>query len=334
MKQRIIPFFLFFLFTMALTAQADQLIIEPDMGRQPIINAIHAAQHSINLVMYGFTDQSLLDAIVHQKRNGKTINIILENTPYKAENENHHIAWHGQVPPFRLIHQKTLLLDDRKAIVMTFNFTNSTFKNERNFALVLDDPQKTRQIAAIFSADWNHTPTQNSSSDFILSPDDSRHKLISLITQAKHSMQIYAQNVNDYKIVGALAKAARKGITVQLLTSSRLREKQENYLTHAGVTIHYSKNFIIHAKVFNIDDQLAIIGSINLTRASLDDNRELSVLTRDPNVIKQLDATFSNDWNKASQMIVSDNIQKILPDKHTLKRAVHYIKKYMNKNLW
>jgi phosphatidylserine/phosphatidylglycerophosphate/cardiolipin synthase-like enzyme len=295
----------FSLLLIAFSARADQLIIEPDMGRAPIINAIQSTEYSIKLVMYGFTDQSLLDAIINQKRNGKTINILLESTPYKAENENekviaelnnNHIPWLGHIPPFRLIHQKTLLLDDNKAIVMTFNFTRSTFKNERNFARVIDDPKKVKEITAIFSADWNQVPIHSSAADLIVSPDNSREKLLSLISSAKTSIRIYAQNITDYEIVGELAKAARQGIVVQLLTSSKMSEKQENYLTRAGVAILYSKKLIIHAKIMSFDDQLAMIGSINLTRSSLEDNRELSVLTRDRTVIKQLNATFDNDW--------------------------------------
>ncbi len=330
-------FLLFFLLSATFSARADQLIIEPDMGREPILHAIQDAKHSIYLVMYGWTDQALLEAIIRKKQQGNTVNIILESTPYKTESENthtiselnnHHIAWQGHIPPFRLIHQKTLLLDNHQAIVMTFNFTHAAFKNQRNFALVIDDPQKVKQIQAIFSADWNHVTVHNSSPDLILSPDDSRQKIIALIMQAKQSIQIYAQHVSDYKIIGALAKAARKGVRVQLLTSTPLREKQEAYLTRAGVTIHYSKKFIIHAKVFNIDDQLAFLGSINLTRASLDKNRELSVLTHDPSVIKQLNATFQHDWDSTGEKPFK-NIQQVFPDKHTVIRAIRLLEKYL-----
>jgi len=332
------PFLLFFLLFVPFSIWADQLIIEPDMGRGPIINAIRSTQHAINLVMYGFTDKELLDALIEQKMKGNTVSLILENHPFKAEDENkkvmtelnnHHIAWQGSIPPFRLIHQKTLIVDNQKAIVMTFNFTHSTFKNERNFALVIDEPQKVKQIAQLFSADWNHVPTHNLVADFILSPDDSRKKLLTHIMQARKSIAIYAQNVNDYKIVGALAKAAKNGVNVQLLTSAKMRAKQEAYLNRAGVNIRYSKAFIIHAKAVNIDNELAIIGSINLTRASLDDNRELSVITRDPLVIKQLDKTFQHDWTAASQESnkTIHNIKKMFPDERSLARTLRQIKK-------
>jgi phosphatidylserine/phosphatidylglycerophosphate/cardiolipin synthase-like enzyme len=292
----------------SVSAFADKLIIEPDMGKQPLLNAINHTKQSIHLVMYGFTDEQLLNALAQQKQRGKSLKIILENNPYKAAGENtkaiqslesSHIDLQSSASPFRFIHQKTLIIDGREAIVMTFNFTKSTFKHERNFALIIDDPQKVNEIDSVFSSDWNHKSAPHQNPELIYSPDDSRAKLLNLISNAKQTIKIYAQTISDYKIVGALAKAARDGIEVDILTSSSLRTKQAAYLKKAGVILHQSNHYYIHAKVFIFDNQQAVIGSINLTRASLDDNRELAVITRDASVIKQLNATFMNDWPNA-----------------------------------
>ncbi|TAK76276.1 MAG: hypothetical protein EPO11_04420 [Gammaproteobacteria bacterium] len=296
-----------FLFTLlfSLTSYADQLIIEPDMGREPLVQAIQHAHYSIKLVMYGFTDRQLLESLLEQKAKGRTVAILLEQTPYKAEDENiktietlkeHHINWQGSIPPLKLIHQKTLLIDDQEAIVMTLNFTHSAFKNDRNFALIIDDPKRVKEIDDTFSADWNHHAIHHTSSDVIWSPDNSRAQLMKLISQAHDTIDIYAQDLNDYRIIGSLAKAARKGVNVKIITSANLRAGKLNYLTRAGVKIHRNEQHYIHAKVFIIDQQKAVVGSINLTSASLDDNRELSVVTEDTNVIKQLLTVFDKDW--------------------------------------
>jgi phosphatidylserine/phosphatidylglycerophosphate/cardiolipin synthase-like enzyme len=310
------------------------------MGRKPLLDAINNANHSIELVMYGFTDKTLLDALIQKKNQGKTIKVILESSPYKAEGENnksiaafnsHDLNWQGHIPPHRLIHQKTLILDGNQAIVMTFNFTHSTFKKERNFALIIDDAQRVKAITSLFAADWNHIPNINSNPDLIISPDNSRAQLTSLINHAKNSIRIYAQNINDYKIIGALANAARRSVKVQIVTSTHMKEKQYNYLTRAGVNIHYNKKYIIHAKVFIIDNQKAVIGSINLTRPSLEDNRELSVVTQDAKVIEQLNNTFTQDWNNQSDFDIGlDDIQQLIPDKRSISHALHKLKKLIS----
>ena len=279
------------------------------MGRQPLLTAIQHSKQSIHLIMYGFTDKTLLAALLEQKQRGRSLKMILERSPYKAESENtetiralnqHDVSWQGSVPSFRLIHQKTLITDGSQAIIMTFNFTNSSFKEHtahptRNFAVVIDDPQTVKAVEAVFTADWNHTPIDPSASMLIYSPNNSRHKLLDLIDHAHHQIKIYAQHITDYKIIGALANAAKRGVNVEILTSRMPREKQLNYLLKAGVKLHESKRYYIHAKAMVIDDETAVIGSINFTRASLDDNRELSFITRDQRVIKPLTATFNQD---------------------------------------
>lgn len=304
-------------------ALADQLIIEPEMGREPLIQAIKQAKYSVNLVMYGFTDQTLLKTILAQK--SKSLKIILERSPFRAKDENsqainafnqHEIDWQGSIPNYRLIHQKTLIIDDKQAIVMTFNFTHSTFKNTRNFALVLDNPAQVRELKAAFNADWNHKTVLGKSDEFIWSPDNSRAKLSNLILSSRHSLKIYAQQISDYKISGLLAKVARNGVTVQVLTSAQMPEKQSAYFSQNGVIIRRSKLYI-HAKAMIIDNQTAVIGSTNMTRQSMDDNRELSVVTHDKNVIKELNDTFSKDWKAADDRYLT-NVGRSLSDKKML----------------
>jgi len=60
-------FVTFFLFLFTCMTHADQLIVEPEMGRAPLLKTIYSAQHSIDLVMYGFTDKTLLDVLIKKK---------------------------------------------------------------------------------------------------------------------------------------------------------------------------------------------------------------------------------------------------------------------------
>lgn len=285
-------------------AHADELLIEPDQGLKPILDMITATRHSLDLVMYGFTDQRLAKAIIQQKLNGKTVKVILEKTPYKNEDENKKVIqqfiqadvnWKGSIPPFRLIHQKTMIIDDQKALVMTFNFTHSSFKNQRNFGLLIDNPKLVNGIKDVFSADWNDKTVSPQIPELIYSPDNSRKRIIAAILGAKQTIKVYAETINDYHLVGALAKASRNNVSVEILTSSPLRRGQTRYFERAHVKIYYSKNLFIHAKVFIVDNHTAILGSINFTRSSLDDNRELSIVTEDKIVLKKLTETFNKD---------------------------------------
>lgn len=303
------------------------------MGRMPILNAMNEAQHSLHLVMYGFSDEKLLQAVLAQNKKGRNVKIILEQHPYKNINQNkktiallkqEKINWLGHIPSLSLIHEKALIIDGRKALIMTFNFTQATFKRERNFALLIDDPKRVAGIHAIFEADWQKHSSNNDADDILASPDDSRKKITHLLGTAKKSIKIYAQSISDYKIIGELAKAAKSGIEVKVLTSNKLREQQVSYLAHAGVQIQKSKKYYIHAKVIIIDDKIAMLGSINLTRASLDNNRELAILTKESQVLSSLLAIFDTDWKRESADIAQINW---LYDRRTRWQTLKMLKK-------
>src|SRR5205085_2827808 len=125
---------------------SSQLIIEPEDGRQPILGALHEAQSFVDLAMYGFTDPELMQAFIRAKDAGKKVRILLQHFPYKSADENllaiqrfsaSHLNLTFAPSNFYLLHQKTLVLDRHLALVMTFNFTRSTFNNERNFGLII-----------------------------------------------------------------------------------------------------------------------------------------------------------------------------------------------------
>ncbi len=292
---------------------ADELIIEPDNGREPILSAIQNAKSSIALVMYGMTDERFTQALIHAKNQGKSVQILLESEPYKASDENHNtvrelqaaqLDLHWPDKKFKLTHQKTFIFDQHAALVMTFNLTHSTFSRERNFALLIDNPDEVREIQQVFTADSTHQNSTVQNPNLVWSPNNAREKILKLIQDAKFNLQIYAQDINDYQMVGALAKAARRGVHVEIIMSAKSEKYKNNklaYLRRAGATIKTNPRYYIHAKVMLIDHQRALLGSINFTKSSLDNNRELSVLTTDKKVLQQLDKTFEQDWQDAQK---------------------------------
>lgn len=293
-------------------AFADILITEPEAGRQPLLSIIKQARSNLDLVMYGFTDEELLQALIEAKKHGKEVRILLQHFPYQAPEENlsviqkfsaAHVQYTFNPSTFYFLHQKTLLIDKRLALIMTFNFTRPTFKNQRNFGLVVSDPTLVKEIQEVFEADWKNRKFSPNQPNLIWSPDNSRSKILKLIQGAKSSIQIYAQNLSDHQIIGALAKAACHNVVVQVLTSAPLPRKKWNYLQNAGVQFRIDNHNIIHAKAMIIDSEKAMLGSINFTRASIDMNRELSIITNESKIVAELLKIFQSDWEWANTLM-------------------------------
>lgn len=289
----------FLLFFFVNISYADQLIIEPDMGRAPVLNLINQAHNHINLVMYNFTDKTLLSALLNQT---PMVRVILEKTPYKTEGINipvmntfnaKHVLWKSGNPDFQFTHQKTLVADNQ-ALIMTFNFTQSSFKNQRNFGVLTSDASVINNINNTFNADWNRENTPPITSHLIYSPVNSRRGYLNEIRSAKSSLLIYAQSVDDKGIVNALCDAETRGVDVRVITSKLPRATN---LQDCSVEVRISKKLYIHAKAMLVDDKTAVIGSVNFTSTSLDKNRELAIVETDSGVTNALRETFEGDWD-------------------------------------
>jgi cardiolipin synthase A/B len=310
---------LLLLFHFTLITFADTLLIEPNDGRTPILNAIQKSQ-SIDLVMYGFTDPAFLDALIDAKNKGKNIHILLEPLPYKNADENIYVLKHlkkaniSLLPPnpdFQLTHQKTFIFDHKKALIMTLNLTRSSFQNQRNFGIWVDDPLVVSEIETVLQNDAKHQNTYVTTPRLVWSPDNAREKILNFIHTAQSSIVMYAQDVSDYQIVGALSKAARRGVNVELLIDKYSPQKRYDFLKKSNVHLCFEHPYQIHAKVIIIDQKEALLGSINFTKPSLNKNRELSVITKDPLVIQGLLETFYHDW-QCGKTNITENITKMI----------------------
>jgi hypothetical protein len=108
----------------------ETLIVEPDMGRAPLLDAINQAQVNVDVVMYGLTDESFTHALINAQSKHKNVRILLQHYPYLATDENAKAITQLQAAnmqlrwpdsKFKLTHQKTFLIDGQNALVLTFS---------------------------------------------------------------------------------------------------------------------------------------------------------------------------------------------------------------------
>ncbi|PYI39152.1 cardiolipin synthase [Arthrobacter psychrolactophilus] len=103
--------------------------------------------------------------------------------------------------------------------------------------------------------------------------------------------------VPDDSLLYAITTAAQRGIVVELFVSEAgdqflVHHAQRSYyeaLLKAGVRIFlYPKPFVLHAKHFTVDSDVAIIGSSNMDMRSFSLNLEVTVMMIDREVVQQM----------------------------------------------
>lgn len=142
-----------------------------------------------------------------------------------------------------------------------------------------------------------------------IEPDDGRKPVLDELSNAKRSITLEVYLLSDRQIIDALKQAQGRGVKVQVMleqhpyggagnTADVFRELQQ-----AGIDIKWSDPTFrfTHIKTFVIDNQTAIIMSLNLTKSAFTSNRELGVITTVPADVRQAAAIFTADWNRTGE---------------------------------
>jgi len=282
----------------------------PYHGDQSVLTEIKSAKHSLQITMYGFTDKKIAAALIQQYRQGVNVQLLIEHDPYKASEENVRIikqlkhagiVVHYTAAAFLLTHQKTILIDQQRAMILTGNFTYSGFYHQRNFIAITDDVNIVKALKQLFEADWNQRHYLFSKNTaLILSPENSAQALSEFITNSHKTLEIYALELTDKRIINTLLN---QKVKIKIITSRFTKIYNKNSLCRHHIEIHQLKNIDQHAKAllrdYRENNALAYVGSANLSYPSLSKNREVGIFFSDKKTLSKLNATFEKDWNNS-----------------------------------
>lgn len=302
-------------------AEQTSLLIEPEDGIAPIIDAINQTTSSIDLTIYTISDSRIINALISAKNKGVQVRVLYNNKFFSGSGKTTNqktmdilisagIQTKKSSSDFTLTHQKSFVLDNIKAIIMTFNLEPSYFSTSRDFAIITTDQKAVTEIKAVFEADWNNQKITPLVPSLIWSPDNSRAKLKKIISDANSTLDIYAMVLEDQDIMNTLIQAVKKGVKVRIISAKLANiggedtnAPQRQILTESGVANKIDNSLFTHAKVILADygtaKQITYVGSINFSENSIDKNRELGILASDQVVLDRLQKIFNDDWKIA-----------------------------------
>ncbi|MFZ2489292.1 MAG: phospholipase D-like domain-containing protein [Anaerolineae bacterium] len=292
---------------------ALEVLAMPDAGRAPLIQAIDGARNSIRLKIYLITDNTVVEALGKAVQRGVKVRVLIEEAPYGGGETNALAAQamqrvgvdvRARPGTFTYSHEKSLVVDDARAYIMTHNLTNSSFNSNREYMAIVEDPAVVAEVARVFDADWEHVEPDLDEAALVWSPVNSRARIAALIATAQVSIDVEQTSVEDEQLIGQLAAAAQRGVRVRVVTPAIFDPSEREYapvstLNAAGVAVRFLDTPYVHAKIFIVDGQTAMIGSQNLTANSLENNRELGIIFDDPAAVNRLARFFLVDWNNA-----------------------------------
>ncbi len=286
------------------------LIVAPDDGTSAILTAIRSARRRVLVQMYMLTAPDALAALVTAHDAGADVRVLLEPATYGTADANQpaflalaaagiDVRWIGR--PKGLVHTKLVLVDDSVAYIMTLNLTASGLGSNREYIIVDSDPANLRRLQVIWNADaiGGDPGPVPSSTRLLTSPIDARSRLTSAIDGARTTIGLEIEEISDADLVSRLIAARERGVAVTVVApagnTSAATAAALGRMATAGITVRTVAAPAIHAKAMVVDGRRVYVGSVNFTRASLDDNREIGVLLDAPAMAARISATIAAD---------------------------------------
>jgi cardiolipin synthase A/B len=304
---------------------SHQLIVLPDDTARPIVDAIHASKESLNIRMFLFTDETLIQAVVTARERGVKVRVMLNPARRNGVSENEAsrkvladagIEVRDSNPKFDLTHQKSMVVDGRIGFVESLNWEPKDLTETRDYAVITTHDLEAREMVACFDADWDHADfTPHPESRLIWCPDNGRQRVATFIDGATTSLWVQNERYQDMVIIERLVRACTRGVKVHILTKPPHSLKADKLiegvgglriLQDVGAKVHTLRHLKLHAKMMLADGKRAIVGSINLAPGSFDGRRELAIETDDPATVQRLEATARHDWEQSHHIDLSD----------------------------
>jgi cardiolipin synthase A/B len=125
-----------------MSAFAERLIVEPDDGLEPVREFINSAQVSLLIKQFTFTEPSLIGAVIDRKNAGVDVWVMLNaqrsggdraNDETYEQFQNAGIAVQWSSPKFYVTHEKSIVVDEKEALVATFNLMEKYFTLTRDY---------------------------------------------------------------------------------------------------------------------------------------------------------------------------------------------------------
>lgn len=296
------------------------LFVLPDDGASVVLDEFASARRTIDIAVYLLTADEVVDALADAVERGVRVRVLLEPNPYggfgDVEADAAHLRALGVDVRFsgkdvRFGHIKTFVVDDRVALITSLNLTAAALTDNRELGVVSTEPAVVATAHDLFEADWAGSAAPEPG-PLVISPFNSRAAVETLIASAEATLDVYAEVIRDDAVVRMLVERASAGVAVRVIVPDEISPDDADVyarLAAAGVAVRSIGFVYQHAKMILVDGGRALIGSINLTQTSMDDNREAGIVLDDPLGLGRLAAVFESDWSHGTPVPAASRLE-------------------------
>ncbi len=261
-----------------------KLIVQPDDGLTPLLQAVKRAKQTIDIVIFRFDRPELEKAIAAAVHRGVVVRALIAHTNRGGERNLRKLEMRlldagvtvaRTADDLTRYHSKMMIVDDALH-VFGFNYTRLDIERSRSFGLVTSDKRLVKEACTLFTADATRQPYSPAHERFVVSPESSRDLLTSSFAGRQEELLIYNAKVSDRLMLRRCRSGSRQA------SRSAIIGKVEKRLD--GVEARKLADLRLHVRAIVRDGKAAFIGSQSLRKIELDGRREVGLIASDSRI--------------------------------------------------
>ncbi len=273
-----------------------ELIVQPQDGLEPLLQAVEEAQESIDIVIFRFDLKPLEKAIEAAVMRGVTVRALVAHTNRGGEKRLRQLEQQmldvgvtvaRTADDLVRYHGKVLIVDRAVLYILGFNFTALDLKS-RSFGLTVKDRRTVQEALRLFEADATRQEYEPEFDGLVVSPENAREQLATFIKRTKRQLAIWDPQIADPQMIRLIVQRQKAGVDIRILGKVARRGGDLRVQKLAGDRLH--------VRAMIRDGDTAFIGSQSLRALELDGRREVGLVFKDQKIVKRLLDLFDTDW--------------------------------------
>ena len=277
-----------------------KLIIQPEAGVLPVVEAIKKARKTIDVVIFRFDLNVVEKALADAVQRGVMVRALIAHTNRGGESKLRKLEQRmlaaglnvSRTADDLLRYHAKLMICDGVLYLLGFNFTKLDIVKSRSFAISTKDRKAVLEAAKVFEADLTRQPYVPSKSHLVVSPETSRARLAEFIKGARKELVIYDEKVSDPAMIKLLKERVTKGVRIRVLGSVKGK--------HDGIEEYPLATMRQHVRAIVRDGTQTFVGSQSLAKSELEKRREVGLIVNNPAAARQLLQVFEADWKESA----------------------------------
>lgn len=283
-----------------------KLLIQPDHGIKPLLDALGKAKKSIRILIFRFDRAEIEKALVTAAGRGVRVEALIAHTNQGEERNLRRLEMRLLAEGITVArtaddlvryHGKMFVIDDKIFYLLGFNFTHMDIDLSRSFGVAISKPELVKEAVRLFECDSRRLKFSDPGKYLIVSPVNARKRLTEFIQGAKKRLLMYEMKISDNDFLKLLNKKISEGVEVRILSRASAK--------NSAIPVRRLPTRL-HLRSILRDGDVAFLGSQSLSKLELEARREIGVIFRDKKIVKQMEEVFEKDWKQSEPVVAKD----------------------------